>query len=703
MAQSTSTGDKRAQHVAALSFWLVVVVSAALFILGRWFVSSGVCLVSLFVSLGLPVWAVLYLIYRQARRVRAEQLETAELRRAQESGDSNAIFEYEGEEFLIEQNRLRWMVRWLLPGTSVLIAGVVLLASLLNWGWSISTAFQKQGDGGIARTVNPMLVLCVLIGVGFVCFLVSRWTTTLSRLEDWRLLHGGATLMAGNALACLGMAIALMATTSIDWAEPMFCVLLRIVIVLIGIEFTVNFVLDFYRPRQPGFVSRPSFDSRLLGLVTEPGGVAKSIAEAVNYQFGFEVSSTWFYQLMQRWIVPLMAATALLIILLSSVVVVQADEQAIIERLGVVRTETPLSAGLHFKLPYPIETVHRAPALKVGQIVIGEATAEDVNPTKPVLWTKEHKYVPELMVLVAAPKRQSDMTKENVKAENGPFKDSTQKAVPVALLQMSVPIEYRIKDVKKYLYNYTDPVKLLEGVAYQYLTNFASSVDYDQLLGPGRERFNKELHDLIQHRLDKLNVGIELAFIGVRGAHPPAKDNVAAKFQASISAQMQKQTLITSARGEARHILTEVAGSEARARDLDEVIRERDKLQQDPKADPAKLAKCDQRINQLLDGDPAAGIEPLSGSAAMLIANARAEAFQKKANAASKVSVFNTELVAYQAAPKLYTQRRWLDIYRSLDAVRKYVILGDSSNVIIRYDTQEEGGLDRVLADKKKK
>lgn len=702
MAQSTSTGDKRAQHVAALGFWLVVLVSATLFILGRWSVSSGVCLVSFFVSLGLPAWAVLYLIYRQARHVRAEQLETTELRRAKEAGTGNAIFEYEGEEFLIEQNRLRWMVRWLLPGTSVLMAAAILAASLLDWGWSISTAFQRHSDGGIARTVNPMLVLCVLIGIGFLCFLVSRWTITLSRLEDWRLLHGGATLMAGNALACLGMAIALMATASIDWAEPMFCVLLRIVIVLIGIEFTVNFVLDFYRPRQPGFVSRPSFDSRLLGLATEPGGVAKSIAEAVNYQFGFEVSSTWFYQLMQRWIVPLMAATALLIILLSSVVVVDADEQAVIERLGVVRTEAPLSAGLHFKLPYPIETVHRAPVLKVGEIVIGEATAEDVDPSKPVIWTEEHKYVPELMVLVAAPKQSGNAIKENLRAENGPFKDSTLKSVPVSLLQVSVPIEYRIKDVKKYLYNYTDPVGLLEGVAYHYLTNFASSVDIDQLLGPGRKKFNEELHDLIQHRLDELNVGIELAFVGVRGAHPPAKDNVAAKFQASISAQMQKQTLITSAKGEARRILTEVAGSEARARELDAAIRERDTLQSATTADPPKLADWDHKIDQMLDGDVAAGIEPLSGSAATLIANARAEAFKKRAEAAAKVRVFNTEAVAFEAAPKLYTQRRLLDIYRSLDAVRKYVILGDSSNVIIRYDTQEEGGLDRVLADKKK-
>ena len=62
------------------------------------------------------------------------------------------------------------------------------------------------------------------------------------------------------------------------------------------------------------------------------------------------------------------------------------------------------------------------------------------------------------------------------------------------------------------------------------------------------------------------------------------------------------------------------------------------------------------------------------------------------------MQAFATEIVAYETAPDLYVQRRKLDIYRGLDAVRKYVILGDPKSVIIEYDTQEEGGLDRVLA-----
>jgi len=699
MVETTSAEDRRAQHVAAGGFWFTAVLYGALVILAYKWNSSAVGVVARLVLAGLPIWGVLYLIFKQARRVRAEQLETAELRHARESGDSAALFDMDDESFLIEQNRLRWMVKWFLPGTTVLVSGYLILGNFVAWDWTLAHAFGPAGDGGISRATDPTVLMWFPVVFAFVCHFASRWMLTLSRLPDWRLLHGGATLIAVNALACLGLFIAFMATGNIGWVEPLICYVLRVVLVVLGLELLVNFIMDFYRPRMPGMVSRPAFDSRLLGLLTEPGGIAKSIAEAANYQFGFEVSSTWFYQLLQRWLLPLTVATIIIILSLTSVVVVDADEQVMVERFGKLRTAQPLDAGIHLKWPYPIEIVQRAKTKSIGELVIGEATADDADPHEAVLWTKAHEYVPELMLLVAAPKSDEDDD-----AEAGMTSQDTEggKSVPVSLLMVSVPIEYRIKDVKQYLYHYEDPVKVLEGVAYQYLSDYASSVDTDELIGPGRDAFNKRLRDLIQTRLDELEVGIELAFVGVRGAHPPAKDQVAAAFQAAIVAQTNKQTLISAAEGQARKILTAVAGTESQALAFDELLRQRDALQSDAEANATKLTELERRIDQMLVGDPIAGTAPLSGNAAVVIANAGADASRKKADAAVKVQAFATEVVAFQTAPNLYLQRRTLDIYRGLDGVRKYVILGDPDNVIIEYDTQEEGGLDRVLTEKKK-
>jgi regulator of protease activity HflC (stomatin/prohibitin superfamily) len=264
---------------------------------------------------------------------------------------------------------------------------------------------------------------------------------------------------------------------------------------------------------------------------------------------------------------------------------------------------------------------------------------------------------------------------------------------------VSVPIEYRIKDILQYLYNYQDPVKLMEEIAYQYLSDFAASVDIDELIGPSRERFNAHLHDHIQQRLDDLECGIEIVFAGIRGAHPPAQDQVAATFQSVVSAQTNMAATINAAEGEAQKILTGVAGTEARAQALDEAIRERDAVQSAGRGEPEVLAEAHGEVRRLLLGDPSANLSPLSGEAASVIAQARAKASDQVRDAASKARAFGTEIVAWKAARELYEQRKWLEVFEDLDFVRKYLIVGDPANVIIEYQTAEEGGLDQVLSE----
>ena len=98
-------------------------------------------------------------------------------------------------------------------------------------------------------------------------------------------------------------------------------------------------------------------------------------------------------------------------------------------------------------------------------------------------------------------------------------------------------------------------------------------------------------------------------------------------------------------------------------------------------------------------GNTDEGISPLSGEAAAMIARARAEASKLVSAAATKVSAFKTDTVAYLTAPELYLQRKELEQWKNLEAVRKYLIVGDPSNVIIEYETEQTGGLDQVLID----
>ena len=55
-------------------------------------------------------------------------------------------------------------------------------------------------------------------------------------------------------------------------------------------------------------------------------------------------------------------------------------------------------------------------------------------------------------------------------------------------------------------------------------------------------------------------------------------------------------------------------------------------------------------------------------------------------------------MAAFEAAPELYKQRKRLEVFEDLAYVRKFLIVGDTSNVIIEYETRQEGALDQVLA-----
>src|SRR5437879_12811545 len=69
---------------------------------------------------------------------------------------------------------------------------------------------------------------------------------------------------------------------------------------VVALETLVNVVLEMYRPRVKGKLGRPLYESRLVGLLGQPEGLITTAAQALDYQFGFKVSETWFYRFFEK-------------------------------------------------------------------------------------------------------------------------------------------------------------------------------------------------------------------------------------------------------------------------------------------------------------------------------------------------------------------------------------------------------------------
>ena len=405
MTETTTPSDRRASSFALLGLVWQVLAWAILLVVGLKFESAAAIAVSRFLAVGIPIWLVLVLVFKQIRRVASETLETAELHRAQEAGQSSALFEVGDEALLLERNKLAWMVRWFFPTITILLAIYLLGGQFLWWDWSLGSAFTEEGP---SLTQEASLGMWIAIGTAFLCYLCAKTMLGFTRsVPQWQLLSAGASCLAGGAWICalFGLSLAATSVMGVAWAEPLFAFIVRVVLLVLGLEFALNLILDIYRPRVSGDVPRPPFDSRLLGLAAEPWDIAKSIAEAFNYQFGFEVSSTWFYKLLQRWLFPITVLAFIVVMALTGVVIVDADEEVVVERWGrlVTKPGATLKPGISFKWPFPQDVAYRVPVRRIGEVVIGEAQEEDDDSLdKAVVWTEAHDYVPEMLLLVAA-------------------------------------------------------------------------------------------------------------------------------------------------------------------------------------------------------------------------------------------------------------------------------------------------------------
>ncbi len=325
---------QQATRVAGFGLLMQLGIGLVMLVYGFVFADSAFQIASMPVLVGVIVWAALVIVFHQHRLERLEALERDEL--AAERGDDGGGIFAEGDTD-VAARRLRLMHTWLMPAASLLVV------TLLVWlGWGTLAWFGKLDDPDVQ--LQPFGVggnlgwqLAITLGLSLIAFIFSRFVAGMAARPAWANLRGGAGHMVGNALVLLAVAIGIAfrffenpaVLEGVSWG-------LAIYMLLLATEIVLNFVLNLYRPRRPGEVPRPPFDSRILSLFAAPDSIVRSINEAVNYQFGFDITSSWGYQLLLRSAAWLLVFAVGSLITLSAIVVVEPGHQAVRLRGGEV-------------------------------------------------------------------------------------------------------------------------------------------------------------------------------------------------------------------------------------------------------------------------------------------------------------------------------------------------------------------------------
>jgi modulator of FtsH protease HflK len=698
MAQSA----RRAEAVSLGGLSLQILFFAITLLVALWNGSYATFAAAFYVLGGVIIWAAILLVFHQVKLVRLEALESEQIERDRQVLGAEALFD-EGRGPLgmvrVAQARLEWMQKWLVP-----LFGLLASLYLIGMGAYLHKGFMTYPIGAEAwpEVANASLTLAFVGGVAFVSFLFSRYTVGMARVgRDWRLLRAGGSYLTGNALIS-GLTAAMLGFVAYGKSLPeqVFAKTIPVVMVLVGAEIILNLVLDIYRPRRPGEISRAAFDSRLLGLVSEPGGIARTIAEAVNYQFGFEVSKTWFYQLLQRWALVLVGAAIGIIFLMTCLVIVEPGEEAVIERFGSPlgleeRSIVALGPGPHLKYPWPIDQATRYPVDRIRTVQLGfgqwkdpkrAPRAEEVPSL--ILWTSGiHGPGEELDFVLPVKLRpgQERLAASRPTSTSQEGAGEGLKTPAVNLLRIDLPILYRVKDLYQYAFQYSNPETLIESAAYGEMVRYVASRDLDELLAVSRTQAANDLRRLIQLRCDHLGVGVEITAVGLQNIHPPQP--VAKEFEAYLNARYEAGEALALAEGEATKMLTQAADSRRLAEQLAESINLIQRLNADG-APEKDITRAREAVEVHFAGQ--AGVsEGASGMAAEIVSMAKAERWMEENLARGRVASFKKELAAYRASPQLYKVRRYVEVMiNGLRDANKYVIARDGE-VFLRYDSQE--------------
>lgn len=690
---TTQRPERRARIVALAGLSFQILLSAFFVVLWAMGKSEAVRALVLLTGLGTVIWLFLVLICHQRVLVQDETLETEHLRRERGgAGGTGAIFDMADERLLLARRRLEWMYKWMMPSFTVLLELLLLRVAVFGWAWPIGEPLSSAGWPVPARNSIPLLSGMTL-GAALLSFWFSRYAVGLSRYREWQILHAGATWLMGVTLASVAVSGSLAAYYYAETPIPerVVAYVLRILLCVLGAEILLNLILDFYRPRAADETPRPAFDSRLLGLFTEPGGIARSIADAINYQFGFEVSSTWFYKLLQRSVVPLIGFAVATMFLFSSLVFVGANEVGVIELFGKKKRE--VGDGLSLKWPWPIEKVYKVATAQVHELKIGILQeTEKPKANELFLWTNLHDWEPHLNVLVATPKLAKFLSEQGaVGTATRPSSDEVARrseAVPVSQLRVSAAIQYRIRDAYDWLRRYGGPENegprsVLTAIAKREIMRQCASADVARLMGTGRGDIEQNLRTEIQKAADQQNLGVDILFLGLQGVHPPSE--TAEAFQDVIGAESKRTAAERSARADANRRLSEVAGDVTRAEQLAEAIRQINELESKPTADQDKLEAARNEVARLFFGSESEGVRPVGGEAAKKVAEARARRWRLENQAQGQATAFIQEMATKNAAPRVYRTRKYVEMLaEATQGIRKYILAASEADQSLR-------------------
>ena len=434
----------------------------------------------------------------------------------------------------------RWFAR---VNTELKIAGFISLVLL-----AVSIMILWRAIFATAVSIEmPLVTGLIFIGLSFGSFFLYRFQDTMGRDQD------SAALQADSLHNRADMAISLLTGASLILyyfgynIDRWVSVYIALFIFSFAVEMLVNVLVSMFQGGT-GLTANYRFSDICRAAVQ-----LKTYTRIINTVIGHFPLSERRQALAQklpliflslcRWFVISAVIVIGLAGLRSTFYTVGVDEQALVLRFGqMVRTDRAVGPGLHWKMPWPVDRVHRIRTRRVYTLPVGNTA----DASTPMIWHFDH----------------GDTT-NYISGDNNLF-------LPYLI------VHYRIKNLQDYYLNYRSGAadRLLDYQANHILTHIFATKEYYDIALFDRQEWTTAAERDLQRLLDETRAGIEIVSFCLRDLHPPkdiaaSYENVVAAYQnreqSLNKAERYYNTKLPKTRGAAHKTVTE-ANSMAQAR-----------------------------------------------------------------------------------------------------------------------------------------
>lgn len=230
--------------------------------------------------------------------------------------------------------------------------------------------------------------------------------------------------------------------------------------------------------------------------------------------------------------IGLILAAAVGLWLLSGLYIVQQGERGVVLRFGALHKVA--EAGLHWHIPYPVESVEKVNVERVSTIEIGYRTDARAGRTN----------VPREALMITGD--------ENI-------------------IDIEFAVQYRVKDAGNYLFNVRDPDMTIAQATESAVREIIGRSTLDFALTEGRGQISNDARDLLQQILNRYNTGIDIVTVETQKAQPPAE--VKPAFDDAVKAREDEQRVINEAEAYANDVVPRARGAAARLLQQGEAYR----------------------------------------------------------------------------------------------------------------------------------